>query len=278
MQPSGDRGSLLLVDAAQLAPSTRIDVQALDVDYLSFSFHKLLAPFGVGVLYAKEHLLESSLPFLYGGDMIAEGQVTPHAVGYNALPWKFAAGTPNILGVILGADALRVTLDLACGGPDTAPWLGTERAMDDAVIGQAMARIGRHTRRLTDLAVERLSAVPGLTIYGPPPGEPRSPLVAFNVRGWNPLDLAARLDELGVESRAGCHCATLAHHRLGLTPPASCRLSFALYNDADDVERATRTVRWIVDRDVRASWAPPCVSRSGNPAAHPVPRRLIRRR
>jgi cysteine desulfurase / selenocysteine lyase len=260
VQPGGDRGSLLLVDGAQLAPSTRIDVQALDVDYLSFSFHKLLAPFGVGVLYAKEHLLESSLPFLYGGDMIAEGQVTPQAVGYNALPWKFAAGTPNILGVILGADALRATLDLACGGPGTTPWLGTERAIDGTVIDQAMARIGRHTRRLTELALERLSTVPGITIYGPPPGEPRSPLVAFNVQGWSPLDLAARLGELGVESRAGCHCATLAHHRLGLTPPASCRLSFALYNDAGDVERATRAVRWIVDRGARANWARPSLA------------------
>jgi cysteine desulfurase/selenocysteine lyase len=262
VQPGGERGSRLLVDAAQLAPSTRIDVQALGVDYLSFSFHKLLAPFGVGVLYAKEQLLEASLPFLYGGDMIAEGEVSPEVVGYNALPWKFAAGTPNILGVILGADALRATLDLACGGPDATPWLGTERELDPAVIDEAIARIGRHTRRLTELALERLATVPGITIYGPRAGEPRSPLVAFNVARWNPLDLAARLDGLGIESRAGCHCATLAHHRLGLTPPASCRLSFALYNDVDDVERATRAVRWIVDRGTRANWAPPRLPRS----------------
>src|SRR5216110_1040754 len=86
-QPAGDRRSYLLVDAAQLVPGSFVDVQALDVDYLAFSFHKLLAPFGVGVLYAKEHLLASSLPFLDGGDMFAEGRVFPDRVGYTCLPW-----------------------------------------------------------------------------------------------------------------------------------------------------------------------------------------------
>jgi cysteine desulfurase/selenocysteine lyase len=95
----GRSGSLMLVDAAQLVPSSAVDVQALDVDYLAFSCHKLLAPFGVGVLYAKERLLAAGRPFLYGGDMIAEGQVAPDRVEYNELPWKYAAGTPNILGV-----------------------------------------------------------------------------------------------------------------------------------------------------------------------------------
>ena len=90
-----------------------VDVQALGVDYLAFSFHKLLAPFGVGVLYAREQLLRSSLPFLYGGDMISEGRVFPDRVEYNALPWKYAAGTPNILGVIVSAQALRLLVDLA---------------------------------------------------------------------------------------------------------------------------------------------------------------------
>jgi len=119
-QPGGERRSLLLVDAAQLVSSAAIDVTALDVDYLAFSFHKLLAPFGVGVLYAKTHLLEASLPFLYGGDMVAEGQVSPDAVGYNALPWKYAAGTPNILGVIVSAQALRLLVDLVTGGSSPA--------------------------------------------------------------------------------------------------------------------------------------------------------------
>ena len=112
-RPDGDTGSLVLVDAAQLAPTSIIDVAELDVDYLAFSFHKVLAPFGVGVLYARESLLERSLPFLYGGDMIAEGKVTPGHVEYNQLPWKYVAGTPNVLGVIASAQALRLLVDLA---------------------------------------------------------------------------------------------------------------------------------------------------------------------
>src|SRR3954467_1653670 len=112
-QPTGERGSLLLVDAAQLVPTSAVDVEALDVDFLAFSFHKLLAPFGVGVLVGKEHLLAQGRPFLYGGDMVADGQVAPDGVTYNALPWKYAAGTPNILGVIVSAQALRLILDLA---------------------------------------------------------------------------------------------------------------------------------------------------------------------
>src|SRR4029079_10221247 len=107
---------LLLVDGAQLVPTSNVDVTALDIDYLSFSFHKLLAPFGVGVLYAKDHLLSHTLPFLYGGDMIAEGQVAPDHVAYNDLPWKYAAGTPNILGVIVSAQALRLLVDLISPG------------------------------------------------------------------------------------------------------------------------------------------------------------------
>ena len=119
-QPDGDRGSRLLIDGAQLVPSTLVDVRAMDVDYLVFSFHKMLAPFGVGVLYAKPRLLRESRPFLYGGDMIAEGQVFPDHVAYNALPWKFAAGTPNILGTIASAQALRLLSTSRCTPPATS--------------------------------------------------------------------------------------------------------------------------------------------------------------
>jgi cysteine desulfurase / selenocysteine lyase len=244
-QPSGEARSLLLVDAAQLVPSTHVDVQALDVDYLAFSFHKLLAPFGVGVLYAKEHLLERSLPFLYGGDMIAEGQVAPDLVAYNALPWKYAAGTPNILGVIVSAQALRLVLDLVAG---SRHWFGTAEPLPREVVESAMARVGEHTRAVTERAHAALGDIPGLIVYGPPPGAPRSPLLAFNLPGTDPMALAAGLDELGIESRAGCHCATLAHRDLGLTPPASCRLSFALYTSADDVDRATGALRRLTAR------------------------------
>ncbi|MDH5540399.1 MAG: aminotransferase class V-fold PLP-dependent enzyme, partial [Rhizobacter sp.] len=244
-QPSGEQRSYLLVDGAQLVPSSFVDVQALDVDYLSFSFHKILAPFGVGILYAKEHLLEGSLPFLYGGDMIAEGQVFPERVEYNVLPWKFAAGTPNILGTIVSAQALRILLDLSLS-PRQAVYFGTDRALDRTGVERAMRRISDWNRTLTAHALERLSAVPGITIYGPRDASRRSALVAFNVAGHDPMALAQALNSRGVESRAGCHCATLAHHALGLKPAASCRLSFYFYNTLAEVDRAVDALRSIV--------------------------------
>jgi cysteine desulfurase/selenocysteine lyase len=236
-QPDGECRSRLLVDGAQLVPTSRVDVQALDVDYLSFSFHKMMAPFGVGVLYAKEHLLRESLPFLYGGDMIAAGRVSPDSVEYNELPWKFSAGTPNILGVIVSAQALRFAVDLV-GVAGCPSYFRTNTALSQVAISAAMNAIGDHTRSLTELALQALAAVPGLTIYGPAVARRRSPLVAFNVAGWNPFDLAEALNDAGVESRAGCHCATLAHRELALDPAASCRLSFYLYNTVEDVDRA----------------------------------------
>jgi cysteine desulfurase/selenocysteine lyase len=242
-QPTGERRSLLLVDGAQLVPSCGVDVRALDVDYLSFSFHKLFAPFGVGVLYAKEHLLAGSLPFLYGGDMIAEGRVTPESVAYNDLPWKYAAGTPNILGVIVSAQALRLLVDLVAG---EAGYFDTERPLSRTVVESTCRRVCQHTRGLTAVALQGLADIDGLTLYGPTDAAHRVPLMAFNISGLSPFAVAEALDRHGVESRAGCHCATLAHQALGLDPPASCRLSFALYNTLDDVGRALDALRRVV--------------------------------
>ncbi|HTT11748.1 MAG TPA: aminotransferase class V-fold PLP-dependent enzyme [Burkholderiaceae bacterium] len=244
-QPNGERRSLLLVDGAQLVPGNFVDVQALDADYLSFSFHKMLAPLGTGVLVAKEHLLESSLPFLYGGDMIAEGQVFPDYVGYNTLPWKFAAGTPNILGTIVSAQALRAILDFALT-PRRRHHFDTARPIERPAVECAMRRIAAWNRRLTARALERLGAIPGLRIYGPPDAERRTSLVAFNVAGRDPVELAQALNAAGVEARAGCHCATLAHRALQLDPPASCRLSFYFYNTLEEVDRAVDALAVIV--------------------------------
>ena len=241
VQPTGERRSYLLVDAAQLVPGSFVDVRALDVDYLAFSFHKLLAPFGVGVLYGKEHLLESSLPFLYGGDMIADDQVYPDRVEYNALPWKYAAGTPDILGTIVSAQALRIILDLALT-PDHPVYFDTATPIDRAAVGAAMDRVSQWNQRLTSRALDRLETIDGITIYGPRDPARRTSLVAFNLAGRDPFAVAAALDRAGVESRAGCHCATLAHRALHLTPLASCRLSFYLYNTLDEVDRAVDAV------------------------------------
>jgi cysteine desulfurase/selenocysteine lyase len=244
VQPSGERRSYLLVDAAQLVPGSFVDVQALDVDYLAFSFHKLLAPFGIGVLYGKKHLLESALPFLYGGDMIAEGRVFPDRVEYNSLPWKYAAGTPNILGTIVSAQAPRILLDLALT-PERPAYFRTAKPLDRVAVHAAMNRISSWNQKLTSRALEGLGAIDGITIYGPRDAAQRTSLVAFNLAGRDPVSVAETLNRVGVESRAGCHCATLAHRALHLTPPASCRLSFYLYNTLDEVDQAVDAVSAI---------------------------------
>ncbi len=242
-QPNSRSGSLMLVDAAQLVPTTAIDVQALDVDYLAFSFHKLLAPFGVGVLYAKERLLEQSLPFLYGGDMIADGQVTPETVGYNDLPWKYAAGTPNILGTIVSAQALRLLTDLV-NVAGTTRYFDSPEPLPRSAVERTMAAVSAHTRALTGATLAHLRDIDGLRVYGPLDPRARTALAAFNVDGVSAFRIAEGLGALGVESRAGCHCATLAHRELGLD--ASCRLSFAVYNSMDDVTIATSSLRRVL--------------------------------
>jgi cysteine desulfurase / selenocysteine lyase len=193
------------------------------------------------VLYAREHLLRSSLPFLYGGDMIAEGRVFPDHVEYSALPWKYAAGTPNILGAIVSAQALRILLDLALT-PDRATYFWTSRPVGRAAVRTAMDRISGWNRTLTARALDGLSSIPAVTVYGPRDAARRSSLVAFNLDGRDPVSVAQGLNRAGVESRAGCHCATLAHHALGLNPPASCRLSFYLYNTVGEVDAAVAAV------------------------------------
>jgi cysteine desulfurase / selenocysteine lyase len=168
-------------------------------------------------------------------------------VAYNELPWKYSAGTPNILGVIVSAQALRLLVDLTS---PTGEWryFGSAEPLPPRVAEWTMARVGEHTRTLTAQALRALGGIDGLTVYGPPTADRRTPLVAFNIAGCDPFAVAEALDRYGVESRAGCHCATLAHRELGLDPPASCRLSFYLYNSADDVDRATGALAQIAGR------------------------------
>ncbi|HEY7144880.1 MAG TPA: aminotransferase class V-fold PLP-dependent enzyme [Streptosporangiaceae bacterium] len=266
-QPGGERRSYLLVDGAQLVPGSFVDVRALDADFLAFSFHKMLAPFGVGVLYGKRHLLERMLPFLYGGDMIAEGQVFPDRVGYNCLPWKYAAGTPNILGAIISAQAVRLLVDLALS-PRRPVYFGTGQPLGRAAAAAAMGQISAWNRQLTARALAGLAAIPGITIYGPRDPARRTSLVAFNLAGRDPMSVAEALDRAGIEARAGCHCATLAHHTLGLDPPASCRLSFYLYNTPTDIDQAVAAVTAIATG--RDEHTVPWYRRLRRPARTPV--------
>ena len=264
-QPGGERRSYLLIDGAQWVPGNFVDFQQCGADYLAFSFHKMLAPFGVGVLVAKEHLLEASLPFLYGGDMVAEGEVFADRVGYNALPWKYAAGTPNIIGTIVSAQALRLLLDLALA-PKRLRYFASDLRIERGTVPCAMGRVTEWNRGLTARALDRLGAIPGITIYGPRDASRRSSLVAFNVKGRDPIALARALNDAGVEARAGCHCATLAHQALGID--ASCRFSFYLYNTFDEIDRAVDALARIVAAGRDA--ARRCVDLTTAAALHPV--------
>ncbi len=242
VQPNGEKRSYLLIDGAQVVPNIFVDVSELGIDFLAWSFHKMLAPFGVGALYGKEELLEKMRPFLYGGDMIAEGMVNPEKVSYNSLPWKFVAGTPNILGTILSAQAIRLLIDFAIN-PRKRHYFLTKNKLIPSDIKTAMDNIKDHEQALIGEALKLLGEIPSLNIYGPHDPTKRTSLVAFTCKDKSPFKISEELSALGIESRAGCHCATLAHHYYELDPPASCRLSFYIYNDLNDVRKACQAVK-----------------------------------
>ena len=242
IQPNGETRSYLLIDGAQVVPNIFVNVSELGVDFFAWSFHKMIAPFGVGALYAKEELLEKMRPFLYGGDMIAEGMVSPEKVGYNSLPWKFTAGTPNILGTILSAQAIRLLIDFAAN-PRKGKYFMTDYQLEQSDIKTAMENIESHEKTLIGEALKILGEMPSLNIFGPKNAADRTPLVAFTCKDKSPFKIAEELSKMGIESRAGCHCATLAHHYYELDPPASCRLSFYFYNDINDVRKACLAVK-----------------------------------
>ncbi len=242
VQPNGEKRSYLLIDGAQVVPHVFTNVSELGLDFLAWSFHKMFAPFGVGALYAKEELLKNMRPFLYGGDMIAEGMVSPEKVDYNSLPWKFTAGTPNILGTILSAQALRLLMDFSLN-PETHKYFMTDKKLEAPDIKKAMGNIESHEKNLIGEALKILEDIPSINIFGPKNPERRTPLVAFTCKDKSPFRIAEELNKFNVESRAGCHCATLAHHYYELNPPASCRLSFYIYNDIEDVRKACFAVK-----------------------------------
>jgi cysteine desulfurase/selenocysteine lyase len=221
------QGIPVLIDAAQSAPHLAINVSRLDCDALAFSAHKMLGPTGVGVLYAKEALLESMDPFLGGGEMISDVQLTSST--WNEIPWKFEAGTPNIADVIAFGEALTYL----------------ER------IG--MGEIRAHERELTAHAWHRLQAMDGVTLYGPPgDAEDRGGAISFNVNGLHPHDVGTGLDAEGIAIRAGHHCAKPLMRRLSVT--ATARASFYLYNTREEVDRfidALQAVRDFFNRPAK---------------------------
>jgi cysteine desulfurase / selenocysteine lyase len=199
-------GALYLVDGAQAVPHLPMDVREVDMDFLAFTGHKMLAPMGIGVLYGRREILEAMPPFLGGGEMIR--RVDFQHSTWNDLPWKFEAGTPSV-GDAVGLHAAIEYLE---------------------TIG--METVAEHDRELATYAVTRLGEVPGVTIYGP---KERGALVAFSVDGIHPHDLASLLDERAIAVRAGHHCAQPLHDMLGVA--ATTRASFHVYNEREDIDR-----------------------------------------
>ncbi|MFO7633704.1 MAG: cysteine desulfurase [Caldilinea sp.] len=200
-------GAKVLIDGAQSAPHMPVDVQALDADFFVFSGHKMCGPTGIGVLYGKRDLLEAMPPFMGGGDMIRE--VTMSGSKWNAVPYKFEAGTP----------AIAETIGLG--------------AAVDYLQQVGMNWIHDHERAITRYAYERMAEVEGLHILGPG-SDARGGLVAFTLEGIHPHDVSAILDRSGIAVRAGHHCAQPLHDRLGIH--ASARASFYLYNTHEEVD------------------------------------------
>ena len=203
-----EAGALTLVDGAQSVPHLPVDVQALDVDFLAFSAHKMLGPTGIGVLYGKERLLESMPPFLGGGDMIKE--VKLRSFRPNDLPYKFEAGTPAIAEAVgLGAAV-------------------------DYLTEAGMSAVRTHEQEIIAYALERLEEISGLHLLGPS-ADKKGGVAAFTLDGAHPHDVAQILDMSGIAVRAGHHCAQPLHEKFGI--PASTRASFYIYNTLEEVDK-----------------------------------------
>lgn len=200
-------GALVLLDGAQSVPHLPVDVRELDCDFLAFSGHKMLGPTGIGVLWGRAAILEAMPPFLGGGDMIREVHLSGST--WADLPAKFEAGTPAFVEAVgLGAAI-------------------------DYLSALGMARVQQHERALVAYALERLSAVPELRVYGPA-ADRRGGVVAFTLGDIHPHDLATLLDREGIAVRAGHHCAQPLMERYQL--PATARASLYVYSTGAEVD------------------------------------------
>ncbi|HOA25276.1 MAG: cysteine desulfurase [Aggregatilineales bacterium] len=202
-------GALVHVDGAQGVPHLPVDVQALGVDFYTFSGHKMLGPTGIGVLWGRLDLLDRMPPWMGGGDMIK--RVTLEGSAWNDLPYKFEAGTPSI------AEAIG---------------LG---AAIDYLEGIGMETIHAHEQAITAYALERLAEVPGLHVLGPTNPAEKGGVAAMILDGIHPHDVAQILDHEGVAVRAGHHCAQPVHQRYQVV--ASTRASFYLYTTFEEIDR-----------------------------------------
>ncbi|MCK1994323.1 cysteine desulfurase [Peribacillus muralis] len=204
-----EHDAVMVVDGAQSSPHLKVDVRDLDCDFFAFSGHKMVGPTGIGVLYGKKNLLEKMEPIEFGGEMI--DFVGLQESTWKELPWKFEGGTP----IIAGAIGLGAAIDFL-----------EEIGLD---------HIERHEHKLASYAIEKMSAVEGLTIYGPKDGEKRAGVVTFNINDVHPHDVATVLDADGIAVRAGHHCAQPLMKWLDVSSTA--RASFYLYNTEEDIDK-----------------------------------------
>lgn len=206
------RGVPVLLDGAQAIAHLPVDVQALDCDFYAFSGHKLYGPTGIGVLYGKSALLAAMPPYQGGGDMISA--VSFEGTTYNIIPYKFEAGTPNIAGVIgLGAAV-------------------------DYILAIGFEALLAHEQALLAYATAALSGIDGLRIIGS--AQHKTGILSFVMDGVHPHDIGTILDRQGVAIRTGHHCAMPLMERFGLS--ATARASFALYNNAAEVDKLVAAI------------------------------------
>lgn len=201
-------GAVAMVDAAQAVPHMAVDVQDWDCDFMAFSSHKMCGPTGIGILYGKRELLEAMPPFMGGGDMIL--RVSLESSTWNELPYKFEAGTPAI------AEAVG---------------LGTAV---DYLANLGMENVHGHEQFITNYALESLSEIPGLRIWGPSAAQ-KGGVAAFTLQGAHPHDIAEILDKEGIAIRAGHHCAMPLHKKCNLG--ATARASFYIHTTTQEVDK-----------------------------------------
>ena len=206
----------VLIDGAQSSPHMKVDVQELDCDFYAFSGHKIYGPTGIGVLYGKEEWLDRIPPYMGGGEMIKN--VSFERTTFNALPYKFEAGTPDYVATTGLAKAL------------------------DYVNAIGLDAIEAHERDLTAYAMQRLMEVDGMHIYGPGIEE-HDAVISFQVGNIHHLDMGTLLDRLGIAVRTGHHCAEPLMRRLGIE--GTCRASFALYNTREEVDALVEGIRRV---------------------------------
>ena len=210
-------GALSVLDASQSAPHLPLDVQALGVDFVAFTGHKLYGPTGIGVLWGRYELLAALPPFLGGGEMIETVELT--GTTFAAPPHRFEAGTPMI------AEAVG---------------LG---AAIDYLTAIGMDEIRAHEHELVAYALDELKAVEGLRIIGPSEPVDRGATIAFTLDGVHPHDVAQLLDERGIAVRAGHHCARPVCVRYGI--PATTRASFGIYTTTAEIDALIAGLRYV---------------------------------